>query len=102
LSVIKKRIQKGKTSKYYYYHAGMNGTGFRKCLFVTRLEDAKRIQLELDLHQANIKLGLVSTITDINLSDAINHWDQIPMRLNVVKIVGIKNRSDTLGILKLL
>ena len=87
MSVIKKRIQKGKFSKYYYYYSGKRDhTGIQKCLYVTRLEDAKRIQLELDLHYANIKLGLVSAVTDINLSDAINHWD---------KIIQSKKHKDT-------
>lgn len=78
-------VRKLNGSKYYYYCLGRNGTGIRKCLFVTRLEDAKRLQLELDIHQAKVRNGLAVVLVEIHLSDAVDNW---------IKIIESKKEKD--------
>ena len=86
MSVVRK-INKGR-SKYYYYHSGRNGTGIRKCLWVTRLEDAKRLQLELDIHQAKVRNGLAIVLVETTLSTATENW---------IKIISSKKEKDEMS-----
>ena len=79
-------VRKLNSSKYYYYCSGRPSQGgIRKCLFVPRLEDAKRLQLELDIHQAKVRNGLAVVLVETNLSTAKENW---------IKIIESKKEKD--------